>query len=232
MRRTVILATLVLLLLAVAGVTAATENTFTTPQNEDQLESSSLESTASQEMDEETVETTVETTVEKTVAVPDQPEEPVTEDTDTAENGETTAPEQNTPEADDRDEVQPDDGDDAGKPVGKPNKPDKPRVAGNAMKHGKPQNAGRPDVTGKPEGNGKPGAAGEPEQVGRSGEAGEGREESGGNPGKVTLCHKDRVTISVGAPAEPAHLRHGDILGACAGTDEPAASVRGNSSKP
>lgn len=36
-----------------------------------------------------------------------------------------------------------------------------------------------------------------------------------GNPDKVTLCHKDKVTISVGAPAKPAHLRHRDSIGAC-----------------
>jgi hypothetical protein len=33
--------------------------------------------------------------------------------------------------------------------------------------------------------------------------------------GKVTLCHKGKKTISVGASAVPAHLRHGDTLGAC-----------------
>src|SRR5919112_2896260 len=32
---------------------------------------------------------------------------------------------------------------------------------------------------------------------------------------KVTLCHKDKNTLTVGAPAQEAHLRHGDILGAC-----------------
>ncbi len=31
---------------------------------------------------------------------------------------------------------------------------------------------------------------------------------------KVTLCHKGK-TITVGAPAAPAHLRHGDKLGPC-----------------
>jgi hypothetical protein len=31
---------------------------------------------------------------------------------------------------------------------------------------------------------------------------------------KVTLCHKGK-TITVGAPAARAHLRHGDTLGAC-----------------
>jgi hypothetical protein len=38
--------------------------------------------------------------------------------------------------------------------------------------------------------------------------------------GKVTICHVagqsgQRVTIEVAAPAVPAHLDHGDTLGAC-----------------
>jgi len=32
---------------------------------------------------------------------------------------------------------------------------------------------------------------------------------------KVTLCHKGKKTITVGAPAARAHLRHGDKLGRC-----------------
>jgi len=32
---------------------------------------------------------------------------------------------------------------------------------------------------------------------------------------KVTLCHNGKNTITVGAPAVPAHLNHGDTLGAC-----------------
>lgn len=35
---------------------------------------------------------------------------------------------------------------------------------------------------------------------------------------KVTLCHKGKTTIIVAKPAEAAHLKHGDILGACGGT--------------
>ena len=31
---------------------------------------------------------------------------------------------------------------------------------------------------------------------------------------KVTLCHKGK-TLTVGVPAQAAHLRHGDTLGAC-----------------
>jgi Ca2+-binding RTX toxin-like protein len=32
---------------------------------------------------------------------------------------------------------------------------------------------------------------------------------------KVTLCHKGKNTITVGAPAQAAHMRHGDETGAC-----------------
>ena len=32
---------------------------------------------------------------------------------------------------------------------------------------------------------------------------------------KVTLCHKGKKTITVGAPAVKAHLKHGDRLGRC-----------------
>jgi hypothetical protein len=39
--------------------------------------------------------------------------------------------------------------------------------------------------------------------------------EGGNGQAKVTLCHKDMNTITVGAPAQAAHERHGDTLGAC-----------------
>ena len=55
-----------------------------------------------------------------------------------------------------------------------------------------------------PPGKGKPAAAGKQysppgKQYGKT---------------KVTLCHKGK-TITVGAPAAKAHLRHGDKLGRC-----------------
>ena len=207
MRRAVILVTLTILLIAVAGVTAARENTFiTAPRNEDQIESTSLETTASEEMDEVTVETTVEETVETTVVEPEQPEKPVRNE---IAGGEKTTP----PATEDLDEGQSDD-EEAGKPVGRPGKLDRLSRAEVGKKHGKPEDAGRLDRPGKPSGNGKTDRV-RPD-TGEPGDAGEAEErESAGNPGKVTLCHKDKVTISVGAPAEPAHLRHGDSRGAC-----------------
>ena len=39
--------------------------------------------------------------------------------------------------------------------------------------------------------------------------------EGGNGQTKVTLCHKDMNTITVGGPAQAAHERHGDTLGAC-----------------
>ena len=35
------------------------------------------------------------------------------------------------------------------------------------------------------------------------------------NGKKVTICHKGKKSIRVKAKALPAHLRHGDSLGAC-----------------
>ena len=50
----------------------------------------------------------------------------------------------------------------------------------------------------------------------------------GGGQQKVTLCHVDqetgeKITITVGAPAVPAHLAHGDTLGPC--VEEPPGCV-------
>jgi hypothetical protein len=51
---------------------------------------------------------------------------------------------------------------------------------------------------------------------------------------KVTICHHThskkhpQVTITVGAPAARAHLRHGDTLGACSSSSTNAAVKHGN----
>jgi Ca2+-binding RTX toxin-like protein len=50
--------------------------------------------------------------------------------------------------------------------------------------------------------------------------------EGGGPAGKVLLCHNQKHnphTISVGAPAQAAHERHGDTLGPCTGEPQPGA---------
>ena len=40
---------------------------------------------------------------------------------------------------------------------------------------------------------------------------------AGGGQQKVILCHKAKKTLMVGAPAQDAHLRHGDTRGRCVG---------------
>jgi len=67
-----------------------------------------------------------------------------------------------------------------------------------------------------------------------SGESGNGNTHGGpANSTKVTLCHippgnpSNAHTITVGAPAVKAHLKHGDTLGACGGGGEPDAGTGG-----
>jgi len=198
MRRAVILATLTVLLIAVAGVTVARENTSTptslyngqpestAPDTTTVPESTSPETTAPQSTTpDEPDEKTVERTVETTVVEPSAPEEtlPVVE-----QFGE--------PEMDEE----------AGKPdyLGKPDELGKPEKVKGGKKNGKLRGMGKLDDIARLPGKGNLQDAGKPE-----------KEQADGNPGKVTLCHKDKVAISVGAPAEPAHLRHGDSLGVC-----------------
>jgi hypothetical protein len=196
MRRAVIFATLTFLLLAAAGVTVAGENTFTSSQRTgDQTES---------------------TAPEPTTLDPDAPEVTVLE---------TTVPEATVPETTVHQDVeQPDEGT-AGATIVEPKEPKEPGAMNYggieetdepAARPGKPEHAqggkknGLLRQTGRPEHPGKSPVRGGPGDVGKAGE-----KRAIGNPEKVTLCHKGRVTISVGAPAEPAHLRHGDRLGPC-----------------
>src|SRR5829696_8215832 len=183
MRRAVILATLTCILFAVAGVTVAGENTFTSGSPDgDQTEATALEATVPEAPVPDDVEKPVEGTVEATVGVHEEQKE--------TGKGETGAGNYGGIQDDNRIE-------DAGEPTGKPNKPEH---AQGGKKYGKPR------VAGKPPGKSEP-ATGRPDDAGEKG--------FDGNPGKVTICHKNRVMISVGAPAKPAHLRHGDTRGAC-----------------
>ena len=72
------------------------------------------------------------------------------------------------------------------------------KVGDNGRSVGKPEHAGKPLDVGKPRG--------------RGGEVEHGRAQG---QHKVTLCHKGKNTITVGAPAVDAHLAHLDSLGAC-----------------
>ncbi len=193
MRRGVILATLTCILFAVAGVTTATENTFTSSsQDGEQTESTAPESTVAgrtapaatvpETTVPEDIEKPVEGTEEATVVVREEPKEPGKGDPGAANYGGI--------QNDNRVEK-------AGESTGKAGKPEH---AQGGKKYDKPRLAGKPPSKIRP-------ATGRPDHAGEK--------RFGGNPGKVTICHKNRVTISVGAPAKPAHLRHSDSLGAC-----------------
>ena len=138
MRRAVILATLTCILFAVAGVTVAGENTFTSSsQDGDQTESTVAESTVAGRTAPETtvpegVEKPVEGTEEATVVVHEEPKEPGKEDPGAGNYGGI--------QDDNRIER-------AGEPTSKPAKPEhvqggkkygKPRVAGRAARAGPP----------------------------------------------------------------------------------------------
>jgi hypothetical protein len=55
--------------------------------------------------------------------------------------------------------------------------------------------------------------------------------------GKVTICHRTHskkhpwVQIQVGAPAAKAHLKHGDVLGACPAVAPPTQAGGGDNGK-
>jgi hypothetical protein len=193
MRRAVILATLTCILFAVAGVTVAGENTFMSGSHDgDQTESTVAGRTVPEATAREATvpETTVSEDVEKPVEG--------AEETTVVVREEPKGPGKGDPGAGSYGGIREDNGiEKAGGPTGKPGKPEH---AQGGKKFGKAR------VAGEPPGKSRP-AKDRPDHAGKKG--------IGGNPGKVTLCHKNRVTISVGAPAEPAHLRHGDQLGAC-----------------
>ena len=195
MRRAVILVTLTCILFAVAGVTVATENTFTSSsQDGNQTESTAPESTVAGRTAPEV--TAPEATVPETT-VPEDVKKPVegTEEATIVVHEEPKEPGKGGPGAGNYGGIQDENRiEKAGEPTGKP------EHARGGKKYGKPR------VAGKLPGKSRP-ATRRPDHAGKKGFE--------GNPGKVTLCHKNRVTISVGAPAEPAHLRHGDRRGAC-----------------
>ena len=194
MHRAVVLTTLVLLLLAVAGVSAAQESgIFADRPNSDDppgsttQERTSLEATVAEDTmtnalpgassgpkgGENTSEPTVVT--EPTIGETEKP-------TRAAPGEKTLSPGSNN----------------VGKPSNIGKGVGKPEHAGKAPNIGKP----RDDNLGHPA-NGKPQGRGNDQEHGR------------GSQQKVTLCHKSKNTLTVGAPALGAHRRHGDTQGAC-----------------
>jgi hypothetical protein len=191
MYRVVVLTTLVLLLLAVAGVSVAhegrifaggpnsndpPESTQSTPPEQTSFEATGLEDTTTSSPPGSSSETEdPQNITEPTVGEPEKP-------TGAPARTETTTPGTNGL-------GNPGDG---GRAVGKPE---------NAVKASDP--AAGPAEIGQ-RGNGEPVERGNEEVLGR-----------GGGQDKVVLCHKGTKTLTVGAPARTAHLRHGDSLGAC-----------------
>ena len=214
MYRAVVLTTLVILLLGVAGVSVAQDGRFfagggshsdappgsTTPERTsfgatvtEHPGTSAPPGAYSKPVDgEDASELTVVT--EPTVEETEDTDEP-TVDTPVVE--ETRAPGSN----------------DVGKPGNSVRGISNPEHAGKTSNIGKPPDVGHPA-------NGKPEERGNEEEHGR-----------GGSQQKVTLCHKSKNTLTVGAPALAAHQRHGDYQGACQADGagpEPSGEARGS----
>jgi hypothetical protein len=62
---------------------------------------------------------------------------------------------------------------------------------------------------------GGPEGISKPRGVGGKAKDDEGEAKGSGGQEKVTLCHKGKNSITVGAPAQAAHERHGDTVGPC-----------------
>jgi hypothetical protein len=196
MYRAVVLTTLVILLLAVAGVSVAQNGRIFAgkPNSDDPAEATTPEPTSLEATGPEG--TTTSPPPGATSEAEDQQDIPeptvVTEPTVGEPEKPTAAPaRQETPTPATNDVANPGGG---GRAVGKPEHVVKaPDPAAGSAEMGQHGN-------------------GEPLELGNEAEFGRG---VGGQ--KVTLCHKGNKTLTVGAPALAAHLRHGDARGACQG---------------
>ena len=203
MYRAVVLTTLVLLLLAVAGVSVAQDGrTFAVqPNSDDPPEATTPERTSFEATGPEDTTTSPPPGASSETEDPQNIPEPTVEEPEKS----TAAPAREEAPTPATNEVgNPGDG---GRAVGKPE---------HAVKASDPA-AGSAE-TGQ-HGNGKPEELGNEEEPGRG---------VGGQ--KATLCHKANKTLTVGAPALAAHLRHGDTRGACQGGvsgPEPSGETRG-----
>ena len=186
MYRAIVLTTLVLLLSAIAGVSVAQEGKiFAGGPNGD----GPSESTSL-----ETTEPEDATTSQPPGASPEtegrrEVPEPTVVD-------ETTAEEPEKPPAAPAEEGTPIPGIEAGMP------------GDSGRKVGKPEHAS------KAPGLSNPHARVGPHHAGKPPEREDGEPDPGAGRSKVVLCHRGK-TLTVGAPAQAAHLRHGDSLGAC-----------------
>ena len=194
MYRAIVLTTLVLLLSAIAGVSVAREGTIFAgePSGGGPSESTTPEPT----------------TPEPTSPEPTSPEATGSEDTTTSQPPDESSgpePRPDVPEP----------------TVGEPERPtaapaeertSPPGASDAAMPGDGGRRVGKPEHAGKAPGLGNTRARIGPREVGKPAERGEGG--LGAGRTKVVLCHKGK-TLTLGAPAQAAHLRHGDSLGAC-----------------
>jgi len=210
MHRAVVLTTLVMLLLAVAGVSAAQDSgIFAGGPNTDDPPGSTMQERTSFEatMAKDTMRSALpgassEPKVGGNASQPTVVTEPKVGETNepaAAAPGEKTL----TPGSNN---------------IGKPTKSSrgvgKPALVGKAPNIGNPPDEVDHPANGKPEGRGN--------------EAEHGR---GGGQQKVPLCHKGKNTLTVGAPALAAHQRHGDTQGACQ-TEGAGSELSGETMKP
>ena len=211
MYRAVVLTTLVLLFLVVAGVSAAQDSGIFAggPNSDDPPEATTQERTSFEAtVAEDTMTSTLpgassepkvgENTSEPTVV--SEPTVGETEKPTAAVPGEKTLPPG-------------------------PNNFGKPTNSGRGV--GKPEHAGKVPHIGKPPdgdvvhpANGKPQERGNEAEHGRS-----------GSQQKIILCHKEKKSLTVGAPALAAHQRHGDTQGACQ-TEGAGSELSGDTMKP
>ncbi len=188
MHRAVVLTTLVLLLLAVAGVTAAQESGIIAGESnsDDPPGSTTLERTSFGTTVAEDTGTSALPSASSKPEVGVDTSEPTVRGT---EKPTVVAPVE---------ETLPPGSNNVGKPGNSGGGVGKPVYAAKPLNRGGPR-----DDVGHP-GNGTPEERREEEEHGR-----------GGGQQKVTLCHKGKKTLTVGAPALAAHKRHGDNEGAC-----------------
>jgi hypothetical protein len=101
---------------------------------------------------------------------------------------------------------------------------------------GKPTNSGRgvgkPELVGKAPNIGKPPDVDDPANSKPDERWNDQEHGRGGSQQKVALCHKDKKTLTVGAPALAAHQRHGDTQQGACQTEGAGSELSGDTMKP
>jgi hypothetical protein len=197
MYRAVVVTTLVLLMLAVAGVSVAQEDRIFAGESNSDSPPESTEPTTPER-------TSLEATAPQDTTTSQPPDAP-TETDDRRNTPEPTVVTQPTVVAEPT--------------VGEPERsaavparqePPTPGTNGVDAPGNGVEGVGRAPEVGNPRADVRPHGNGEPEVPGNEVVPGRGVGRQ-----KAILCHKGTKTLTVGAPALAAHLRHGDGLGAC-----------------